>query len=210
MQPIPGFDPSQPANPDDLALLDEWYDDWISADRSVESAQTYLRFLTHLAKVLAAEDKTLADATQADLKKFLRHLGEDRKAATRAYHTRVIRSFYNWLADEYDIDSPAQKIKLPKQPLTEVRSISDEDLDKLRAVLSPRKPTWTDRRDLAIIETLAASGMRIGECVAVQMEHLDLEGSAVGCHVVGDSRPTGPRNMCPAHAGRPEPCRRLD
>ncbi len=109
MQPIPGFGPSQPPNTDDLALLDEWYDDWLAADRSVESAQTYLRFLTHLAKVLAAEDKTLADATQADLKKFLRHIGEDRRAATRTDHTQVIRSCCNWLQDEYDIDSPALK-----------------------------------------------------------------------------------------------------
>lgn len=137
------------ASPDDLALLDEWFDDWISADCSVGSAQTCPRFLTPLAKLLAAEYTTLADAAQADLKEFLPHIGEDRLAATRAYPTRVIRSFYGWLEDEYDVPSPAQKMKLPKQPLTEVRLIGDEDLDQLAEGVA-QNCFWGGRRRVAV------------------------------------------------------------
>ena len=129
--------------------MDESYDDWLAADCSVDSAQTYLRFLTHLAKLLAAEDKTLADATQADLKESLRHIGEDRLAATRADPTRVDRSFHGWLEDEYDVPSPAQKIKLPKQPLAEVRSIGDEDLDHLAEGVA-QNCFWGGRRRVAV------------------------------------------------------------
>lgn len=83
---------------------------------------------------------------------------------------RILSSFFSWLEDEdYVVKSPARKIKRIKAPVRVKETISDEDMERLR-------DGCETLRDLAIIDLLASTGMRVGELVRLDRNSVDLEG----------------------------------
>lgn len=82
---------------------------------------------------------------------------------------RIISSFFAWLEDEdYIVKSPARRIKHVKTPKRVKSTFTDEDLELLREKCG-------NKRDLAIVDLLASTGMRIGELVGLNIEDIDLE-----------------------------------
>ena len=82
---------------------------------------------------------------------------------------RNISSFFTWLEEEdYILKSPMRRIHKikAKQPVKE--TITDECIEKLRdACITPR--------DLAIIDLLYSTGMRVGELVRLNIEDINFE-----------------------------------
>ena len=69
---------------------------------------------------------------------------------------RIFSSFFSWLEDEdYIVKSPARRIHHVKAPQLVKEVLSDEDLEALR-------DGCTCKRDLAIVDLLSSTGMRIG------------------------------------------------
>lgn len=82
---------------------------------------------------------------------------------------RIASSFFSWLEDEdYIVKSPARRIKHVKTPKRVKSTFSDEDLELLRE-------SCEDVRDLAIVDMLASTGMRIGELIGLNIEDVNLE-----------------------------------
>ena len=82
---------------------------------------------------------------------------------------RNISSFFSWLEEEdYILKSPMRRIHKikTKQQVKEV--ISDEDIERLRDYCECK-------RDLAMIDLLASTGMRVGEMVKLNIEDIDFE-----------------------------------
>lgn len=72
---------------------------------------------------------------------------------------RILSSFFSWLEDEdYILKSPVRRIHKVKTATNIKETYTDEDLEKMR-------DSCTELRDLAIIDMLASTGMRIGEMV---------------------------------------------
>lgn len=72
---------------------------------------------------------------------------------------RILSSFFAWLEDEnYIIKSPVRRIHKVKTASCIKETYSDEDLERMR-------DHCDELRDLAIIDMLASTGMRIGEMV---------------------------------------------
>ena len=72
---------------------------------------------------------------------------------------RNISSFFSWLEDEdYILKSPVRRIHKVKTATNIKETYTDEELEKMR-------DNCTELRDLAIIDMLASTGMRIGEMV---------------------------------------------
>lgn len=72
---------------------------------------------------------------------------------------RILSSFFSWLEDEdYILKSPVRRIHKVKTATNIKETYSDEDLELMR-------DNCTEIRDLAIIDMLASTGMRIGEMV---------------------------------------------
>lgn len=81
---------------------------------------------------------------------------------------RIFSSFFSWLEDEdYIVKSPARRIHHVKAPKLVKEVLSDEDLVTLR-------DGCTCKRDLAIIDLLSSTGMRIGELVRLNRTDLNL------------------------------------
>lgn len=82
---------------------------------------------------------------------------------------RILSSFFSWLEDEdYIVKSPVRRIHKVKVGKTVKETYSDEALEQMR--------DYCDGiRDLALIDLLASTGMRVGELVKLNREDIDFQ-----------------------------------
>lgn len=77
---------------------------------------------------------------------------------------RILSSFFSWLEDEdYILKSPVRRIHKVKTGTNIKETYSDEALELMR-------DNCTELRDLAMIDMLASTGMRVGEMVLLNAE----------------------------------------
>lgn len=80
---------------------------------------------------------------------------------------RIFSSFFSWLEDEeYIFKSPIRRIHKVKTDKIIKETYSDEELEKLR-------DSCATPRDIAVIDTLASTGMRIGEMVLLNKQDIN-------------------------------------
>lgn len=90
---------------------------------------------------------------------------------------RNISSFFSWLEEEdYILKSPMRRIHKIKAQKKIRSAISDEGIERLRDACSTS-------RDLAIIDLLYSTGVRVGELVQLNRADIDFEGRE--CVVLG-------------------------
>lgn len=81
---------------------------------------------------------------------------------------RILATFFSWLEDEdYIVKSPARKIRRVKAPVRVKEIISDEDMERLR-------DGCETIRDLAMIDLLSSTGMRVGELVKLNRTSINM------------------------------------
>lgn len=82
---------------------------------------------------------------------------------------RILSSFYSWLEDEnYIIKSPVRRIHKVKAGKTVKETYSDESLELMR-------DQCDNVRDLALIDLLSSTGIRVGELVRLNRADIDFE-----------------------------------
>ena len=80
---------------------------------------------------------------------------------------RILSSFFSWLEDEdYILKSPVRRIHKVKTGTNIKETYSDEALELMR-------DNCTELRDLAMIDMLASTGMRVGEMVLLNQNDID-------------------------------------
>ena len=80
---------------------------------------------------------------------------------------RNISSFFSWLEDEdYILKSPVRRIHKVKTGTNIKDTYSDEALELMR-------DNCTEPRDLAMIDMLASTGMRVGEMVLLSKKEME-------------------------------------
>ena len=138
-------------------------------------------------RIEGCSDKTLKyyqstiDALISSLGKNVRHiLTEDLRTYLTDYQSRnqssrvtidnirrILSSFFSWLEDEdYIIKSPVRRIHKVKTAKLVKETYTDEALELMR-------DNCDSLRDLAIIDMLASTGMRVGEMVLLNREDID-------------------------------------
>lgn len=90
---------------------------------------------------------------------------------------RILSSFFSWLEDEdYILKSPVRRIHKVKTTASIKEIYTDEELEVMR-------DNCEDIRDLALIDMLASTGMRVGELVRLNRE--DINFTERECVVLG-------------------------
>lgn len=90
---------------------------------------------------------------------------------------RILSSFFSWLEDEdYIVKSPVRRIHKVKTCKTVKETYSDEILEVMRDNVE-------SIRDLALIDLLTSTGMRVGELVKLNRSDIDFDGRE--CVVLG-------------------------
>ena len=135
--------------------------------------------------------QTTIDAMRASLGKNVRHINtEDLRTYLTEYQgkkqssrvtidniRRILSSFFSWLEDEdYIVKSPVRRIHKVKTTSSIKETYSDEELEKMR-------DNCEELRDLAMIDMLASTGMRVGEMVL--LNRADIDFSERECVVFG-------------------------
>jgi len=130
-------------------------------------------------KMLDAINKAISDITTDDLRTYLAKHQSERKSSkvTMDNIRRILSSFFSWLEDEdYIIKSPVRRIRKVKTAKLIKETLTDEHLEVLR-------DTCDCLRNLAIIELLASSGIRVGELVRLNKNDVNLNERS--CIVLG-------------------------
>ena len=90
---------------------------------------------------------------------------------------RTLSSFFAWLENEdYIVKSPVRRIHKVKATKKVKETLTDENLEKLR-------DTCSNVRDLAILELLISTGMRVGELTKLNISDMNFQERS--CIVLG-------------------------
>jgi len=124
-----------------------------------------------LEKMIVALDKPVQATTTDDMRRYLddyQHSGRAGKS-TIDNMRRIFSSFFAWLEDEdYIVKSPMRRIHKVKTVKTVKTTYSDEALEMMR-------DGCETLRDLAIVDLLASTGMRVGELVHLNRADIDFD-----------------------------------
>lgn len=90
---------------------------------------------------------------------------------------RILSSFFAWLEDEdYIMKSPVRRIHKVKATQTVKETYTDEELEEMR-------DACVEIRDLAMVDFLASTGVRVGELV--NLDRVDIDMQERSCVVLG-------------------------
>ena len=90
---------------------------------------------------------------------------------------RILSSFFAWLEDEdYIMKSPVRRIHKVKATQTVKETYTDEELEEMR-------DACIEIRDLAMVDFLASTGVRVGELVNLDRADIDMQERS--CVVLG-------------------------
>lgn len=134
------------------------------------SAKTLVYYETTLRKMTERIKKPFTQITTDDLREYLTAYQEQNNSSRVTIDNirRIFSSFFSWLEDEdYIVKSPVRRIHKIKTLQTVKEVLSDEQLETLR-------DGCCTKRDLAIVDLLASTGMRIGELVLLDKSDIDL------------------------------------
>ena len=123
--------------------------------------------------------KPIAHVSSDDLRKYLSEYELERGSSKVTIDNirRIFSSFFSWLEDEdYIVKSPVRKIKRVKTAVKAKETLSDEELEALR-------DSCDSKRDLAMVDLLASTGMRVGELIRLDIDDVDIQGRE--CVVTG-------------------------
>ena len=132
-----------------------------------EKTLTYYR--NTIDAMTAAVGKPVQRITTDDIRQYLTTYQMQRKSSKVTIDNirRILATFYSWLEDEdYIVKSPVRRIHKVKTAKVIKETYTDEALERMR-------DNCDSLRDLAIIDLLASSGMRVGELVALNRDDIN-------------------------------------
>jgi len=143
---------------------------FLSAKRIEGCSEKSLKY--YKATIEAMLDKLQKDVKHIatdDIRGYLTEYQEKKKSSKVTIDNirRILSSFFAWLEDEdYILKSPVRRIHKVKTGTNIKETYSDEALELMR-------DNCTELRDLAIIDILASTGMRVGEMVLLNRSDID-------------------------------------
>lgn len=173
------------------ALLESWELDLRSPVRPgakpkrPRTIALYLAEVDRFARWLTEHDRPadqpgdLTTVTHVDVVAWIADLrARGLSASTIRSRWVALRSLYGWVTEEeITAANPLDRIVVPKadEPAPEV--LSDQDVKALLAACAGT--TFGDRRDLALIRLMLASGLRVSETCGLQVGDVDLRSRLV-------------------------------
>lgn len=143
---------------------------FISAKRIEGCSEKSLKYYdSTVRQMIDSVDKPVREISTDDLRGYLSAYQEKRNSSkvTIDNMRRIFSSFFGWLEDEdYILKSPVRRIHKIKTDKPIKDTFSDEGLELLRDACE-------EVRDLAMIDLLASTGMRVGELVGLNREDIN-------------------------------------
>lgn len=146
--------------------------DFISA-KKIEgcSEKTIHYYKSSIEKLMTAIKKNVCDIATNDIRSYLAEQQEKRNLSKVSIDNlrRIYSSFFSWLEDEdYIAKSPVRRIHKVRTDALVKEVLTDEDIEILR-------DSCHEMRDVAMIDLLLSTGVRVGELVKINREDLDFQ-----------------------------------
>lgn len=135
------------------------------------SERTTKYYYATLIKMDSMLNKNVTHLTTDDLRMYLTEYQKINNCSKASIDNirRNLSSFFSWLEEEnYILKSPMKRIHKIKTDKVIKETYSDETLELLR-------DNCNNLRDLAIIDLLSSTGMRVGELVRLNINDIDFE-----------------------------------
>ena len=143
---------------------------FISAKRIEGCSEKSLKYYkATIEMMIATVGKSVNHIETDDIRRYLTEYQEKKKSSKVTIDNirRILSSFFSWLEDEdYILKSPVRRIHKVKTGTNIKETYSDEALELMR-------DNCTESRDLAMIDMLASTGMRVGEMVLLNRNDID-------------------------------------
>jgi len=133
------------------------------------SEKTLAYYQNTIQAMISGIGKAAQQITTEDLRAYLTKYQNEHKISRVTIDNirRILSSFFSWLEDEdYIVKSPVRRIHKVKTAKIIKETYTDEALELMR----DNAPSL---RDLAIIDLLASSGMRVGELVTLNRDDIN-------------------------------------
>lgn len=145
----------------------------VSYERDLKSYLHYLKEVEQL--------DSLRKVERVHILNHLRHLKENTKTSrTVARHISSIRSFHQFLIRERVVDNdPTVHLEMPQMDKKLPNVLSIEEVDAL--IQAPDTKKANGIRDKAMLELLYGSGMRVSECINLNIDDINLTMGFVRC-----------------------------
>ena len=148
----------------------ELIDSFIAAKRIEGCSEKTLKYYkTTINAMVESVAKNVRHIQTEDLRSyFIRYQEKNHSSRVTIDNIRrILSSFFTWLEDEdYIIKSPVRRIHKVKTASSIKETYTDEELEKMR-------DNCEELRDLAMIDLLASTGMRVGEMVLLNRSDLN-------------------------------------
>lgn len=147
-------------------------DAFLSAKRIEGCSEKSLSYYRKTIETMSEKiGKGITHITTNDLRSYLTDYQTERKSSKVTIDNirRILSSFFSWLEDEdYILKSPVRRIHKVKTAVTIKETYTDEALETMR-------DHCDSLRDLALIDMLASTGMRVGELVLLNRNDINFE-----------------------------------
>ena len=145
---------------------------FLSAKRIEGCSEKSLKYYKATIEAMLDElKKDVKHIVTDDIRGYLTEYQEKKKSSKVTIDNirRILSSFFSWLEDEdYIIKSPVRRIHRIKAASTIKETYTDEQLESMR-------DNCDNPRDLALIDILASTGMRVGELVLLNKEDISFD-----------------------------------
>ncbi len=154
----------------EIATDTDFVESFLSAKRIEGCSEKSLKYYeTTITSLLDELGKDVKHIVTDDIRVYLTEYQARKQSSKVTIDNirRILSSFFAWLEDEdYIIKSPVRRIHKVKTGTSIKETYSDEALELMR-------DNCTELRDLAIIDMLASTGMRVGEMVLLNRDDID-------------------------------------
>ena len=135
------------------------------------SEKTLIYYKNTIQQMLDSIGKSVCTIVTEDLRTYLAEYQKEKQSSKVTIDNirRIFSSFFAWLEDEdYIIKSPVRRIHRIKAASTIKETYTDEQLESMR-------DNCDNPRDLALIDILASTGMRVGELVLLNRDDISFD-----------------------------------
>jgi integrase/recombinase XerD len=159
------------------------YEYYLKIERAM-SQNTVASYCSDVEKFLSFLDLPAEKADTEDIMEFLNN-SENLSKRSQARKISSLRSFYGWLMTEgITEDNPCDRIDSPKMGRYLPDVLSIEEAEEILSLAGG--PSWQDKRDKAILETLYGCGLRVSEAVGLKISGLYLDEGFIKVRGKGD------------------------
>ncbi|MBI4994865.1 tyrosine-type recombinase/integrase [Candidatus Peregrinibacteria bacterium] len=144
--------------------------------KTIDNYSRYLRkFLDFAGDIDAGKiDLPLVQKYRLHLNRIQNKKGEGLSKKTQNYHVIALRAFLKYLIkNDFQTLAP-EKVELAKIPERTVEFLTREEVEKLFEAVTEFGRAPAGLRDLAILETLYSTGLRVSELASLNRNQVDL------------------------------------